>query len=464
MPGDAALRHDLQLLADAGIVRAPVTTWPLSWPDIARDVIGALPSETRGPDVEAALARIQREARRAAAPGWSGVALRAAAAESPTALRTFEDTPREDAELGLTASWLGDRVAAKLEVSAVANASDDQEARLDGSYVGLTLGNFMISAGAMERWWGPGWEGSLILSSNARPIPGIQIERNYSDPFRWPVLRAFGPWRASIAIGRAEGSDVAVPDVRFLAARVSFKPEPWIELALSRTAQWCGEGRPCGFDTFTDLLLGRDNRSETLTEEEEPGNQMAGYDLRLASPWPTFPAAAYMQWIGEDEAGGLPSKFLGLFGAETWGMLGLGSYRLRFELADTSCAFTRSEPQFDCAYRNSLYPQGYTYRGRAIGHAMDNDGRSYSVSGLWVRPDGDSLSVLVRRFDLNRGGGTPDVSHTVAAMPVELTNVELQYNRDFSWGRLLVGAGYDDYKDAWRGSNARGFIEWRQRL
>jgi hypothetical protein len=49
-------------------------------------------------------------------------------------------------------------------------------------------------------------------------------------------------------------------------------------------------------------------------------------------------------------------------------------------------------------------------------------------------------------------------------MPVELTNVELQYNRDFSWGRLLVGAGYDDYKDAWRGSDARGFIEWRQRL
>ena len=24
-----------------------------------------------------------------------------------------------------------------------------------------------------DRWWGPGWDGSLILSNNARPIPAI---------------------------------------------------------------------------------------------------------------------------------------------------------------------------------------------------------------------------------------------------------------------------------------------------
>ncbi len=30
-PGDVRLRHDIELLADAGIIRAPVTTWPVSW-------------------------------------------------------------------------------------------------------------------------------------------------------------------------------------------------------------------------------------------------------------------------------------------------------------------------------------------------------------------------------------------------------------------------------------------------
>ncbi|MGH8244709.1 MAG: hypothetical protein ACRETY_15320, partial [Steroidobacteraceae bacterium] len=37
-PGDAGLRHDLQLLADAGILDAPLTAWPVSWPEVARDV------------------------------------------------------------------------------------------------------------------------------------------------------------------------------------------------------------------------------------------------------------------------------------------------------------------------------------------------------------------------------------------------------------------------------------------
>ncbi|MDP9199863.1 MAG: hypothetical protein M3O07_11715, partial [Pseudomonadota bacterium] len=57
-PGDARLRHDLQLLADAGIVRAPLTTWPVSWPEIARDV-GEITGTSKQPlHVEAALARV----------------------------------------------------------------------------------------------------------------------------------------------------------------------------------------------------------------------------------------------------------------------------------------------------------------------------------------------------------------------------------------------------------------------
>jgi hypothetical protein len=32
-PGDLALRHDIQLLADAGLIKAPVNTWPMPWGD-----------------------------------------------------------------------------------------------------------------------------------------------------------------------------------------------------------------------------------------------------------------------------------------------------------------------------------------------------------------------------------------------------------------------------------------------
>lgn len=460
-PGNLQLRHDIELLADAGIIRSPVTTWPLSWPDVARDALGATP-EPKERALNDALLRVQRAARRAAAVGFSGLGVRISAARDPTQLRTFSDTPRAQGELGVEATWLGERFAANLNATAVASPADGQKLRLDGSYLGVTLANFMISVGSMERWWGPGWEGSLILGTNARPIPGLTIERNYTDPFQWRALHWLGPWRASIAVGQEERSGVPLPDVRFFAARLNFKPRPWFEFGLSRTAQFCGRGRTCTLRTVWDLLRGHDNQvSPSGGTADQPGNQMAGYDLRLRSPWRSVPLAFYAQMIGEDEAGGLPSKFLGLAGLETWMDTSAGSLRLRTEFADTACEFSRQRPQFNCAYRNSIFPQGYTYRGRIIGDSMDNDGRMVSLGVLLVRPSGETWSLLARKAELNRDGGI-DPAHTVSATAGEVKNVELGYNRGLRFGELRVGLGYDD--DRLRGSNWRGFLEWRQGL
>ncbi|MCP4322637.1 MAG: capsule assembly Wzi family protein, partial [Alteromonadales bacterium] len=40
-PDDLALRNDIQLLADAGIITAPVTTYPLMWNAIKDDIASA---------------------------------------------------------------------------------------------------------------------------------------------------------------------------------------------------------------------------------------------------------------------------------------------------------------------------------------------------------------------------------------------------------------------------------------
>jgi hypothetical protein len=463
------MRHDLQLLADAGIIRTPITTWPISWPDVARDVNAETLSSGWPDDVEQALNRVRRAARDAAAMGFSGIGIAASAAAEPLQLRSFSDTPREEGQVAAGASWLGERWAAAVKLTAALNPQDDREFRIDGSYVGFSVANFMISAGVVERWWGPGWDGSLILSNNARPMPGITIERNYSDASKWPVFKWFGPWRASIAVSQAEGSDVAVPDTRFLAARAAFKPKPWLEVGLSRTAQWCGDGRPCGWGTLKDLLLGNDNRNASLTESDEPGNQMAGYDMRIRSPWKKLPLVGYAQLIGEDEAGGLPSKFLGLFGGETWFSSAWGSVRIRAEFADTTCTFSRNDPQFDCGYRNGLYPQGYKYRTRTIGHSLDNDSRMYSAAGLLVRPNGDTWSVLARKVDFNRGGPV-DLLHQFSPVPVELKGIEIQYNRAFKIGaidrgQIQVGVAFEDAEGPVRNdADLRGYVLWRQGL
>ena len=40
-PGDMAFRHDIQRLADHGIIKGPVTTWPLAWGPIIADIRNA---------------------------------------------------------------------------------------------------------------------------------------------------------------------------------------------------------------------------------------------------------------------------------------------------------------------------------------------------------------------------------------------------------------------------------------
>jgi hypothetical protein len=458
-PGDEALRSDIELLADAGILRGPVTTWPISWPDVARDVLAAEETGLVESTVRA-LMRVRRRARSESSVGFAGMGVRVRGAYEPSTLRDFVDTPREEGELGMRASWLGDHFAVNLQGSYVANPDDGKEFRADGSYIGFNFGNFMLSAGFMERWWGPGWDGSLILSTNARPIPSMTLERNYTDPFKSKWLSWIGPWRASIAMGRAESEGVPVTDVRFFAARINFKPRPWLEFGLTRTAQWCGGDRPCDWGTFTDMVLGNDNQAaDGGMTEDQPGNQMAGYDMRLRSPWRALPLVFHTQWIGEDEAGGLPSKFIGHFGLETWGSMGLGDWRLRAEYTDTACNFTREAPTFNCAYRNAIYPQGYAYRGRTIGHTMDNDSRMFSLAGLLTRENGDTLSVSVRRVELNRDGG----DHPISDVPLDVDNVELRYSRGLGAGKISAGIGYEDPAvTADSSSRVHGFINWQQ--
>jgi hypothetical protein len=439
-PGDVGLRHDLEMLADAGVVKGPVTQWPVPWPDVARDVLAFEDVQMLTTGEEGALMRVKRAARHAMHADDFGAHVRLAGSTEPDVLRGFAVTPREEGEAEAGVEWMGEHVAIRLQGTGVTDADDGKTWRPDGSYVAVSFWNLMLSAGFMDRWWGPGWDGSLILSTSARPIPALTLERNYSDPFTWPVLKWFGPWRALVSFGALEDHREDFDETRFFAARVTFKPWRYVEIGLSRTAQWCGEGRPCDAETFWDLLTGQDNDQDPTLQ---PGNQLAGYDVRLSSPWRGLPVALYGQMIGEDEAGLLPSKFLGLFGLEHWGSVGEGSYRVRLEYSDTACSFSHSDPQFDCAYESAIYTQGYRFRGRSIGHSIDSDGRMTSVGALYVTPKGASWELRARTADLNRDATTPEPNHTVAPLASTLDSIDLLHRRDILGGRLTAGIGFE---------------------
>ncbi len=451
--GDLVLRHDVEVLAGEGYIRAPITTWPLSWPDISRD-INRIDPDVLSPAARAAYRRLKRRMRAAARVDRPRRHFRVSAGKS-NPIRTFEKTPRGEAELEAGVEWMGERFAYRLQGTLVLDPDDGKKLRLDGSYAGFVLGNWMFSASSIDRWWGPGWDAALIVSSNARPIPMLTLERNYSDPFELPVLRWLGPWKVIAFMGQLESSR-AIPDAWLFGFRANFKPfNGDLELGLSRTALWCGDGRPCGFGTFTELLAGVDNTGTT----DEPGNQLAGGDLRWVSPFTDHPYAIYGEVIGEDEAGGLPSKRIGLFGIETWGYLKDATFHLHLEYADTAVRGFYADPEFNIAYEHGIYQTGYRYRGRSIGHAMDNDGQMFSAGVTIITEEGQYWNLLMRFMDLNRDGvGTNSVSPVAR----EILNLELSNRRDLRGAEFHWGLGLDRIETANSGDTeyeARLFAE-----
>src|SRR3569832_2434328 len=96
-PGDTLLRHDIQLLCDAGIVHAPLTTWPLAWADVARDLAG--PHPELSPALANARSRVLQRYRLEAKTYQFRPHLRAALSHAPRQFRPFEASTRERAEL-----------------------------------------------------------------------------------------------------------------------------------------------------------------------------------------------------------------------------------------------------------------------------------------------------------------------------------------------------------------------------
>jgi len=284
------------------------------------------------------------------------------------------------------------------------------------------------------------------------------LERELSDPFETKWLAWLGQWRLHATFGWLDEDREDFEDVRFFAMRLTWKPHERVEIGLSRSAQWCGEGRPCGFDTFWDLFWGNDNDQPL---EEQPGNQMAGFDARWSLPW--LPLAVYGQAIGEDEAGGFPSKYLGLAGLETWGGLGERSWRVHVEYADTACVFNEAEPEFGCAYQNVIYTDGYQFRNRSIGHAVDGDSEQIAFGAQLVNADGSRWELAGQNAKLNRASA--NLVHSVTPVAARSRSLDLYYRRGLLGGDLGVGLGVEDFDPDGAGGDTRfrGYLEWSRR-
>jgi hypothetical protein len=474
-PGDLALRHDVQLLADAGVIKSPVNTWPIPWATIAADLASSPAPETLSPAVLEARARVQ--GRLDAVRGLRGLQPNAKVSVRSDSFwtRTFEDTPREEDEIRAGVSWFGDRFAVRAQVSFASDPlPGDQEWRGDGSYLAAVIGNHIVHAGALDRWWGPSHDETLILSSNARPVPGLGIERNVAKPFESRWLSWLGPWTYSYYWGFLE-SNREVPNARLMAFRFSFRPLNDLEIGLARTAQWCGQGRPCSAGTVKDLVLGNDNVGDSgITEENEPGNQLAAIDFRWQSPFTAGPWAIYGQATAEDEAGGFPSRYFGQVGGETWGTLDTrlfsGQWRAHLEYTNTTVDFWQSEPGYGVAYNHTIYTTGYRFEGRALGAGVDGDSEVLSAGLTLSDARERTWNGLLRYGTINENGDGLGRSarHTVSPEELDFFGAQLSHRRPLQYeslklGTLSVGLGVqyaDNQVTGDSDTDVQAFLQW----
>ena len=466
-PGDMRLRHDLQLLNDSGVINIPLTAWPVSLGDV-HNAINGVDGTDLNESNQLALLRVRQRLSWELDINSVDFVFGISGSSEPRVIRTFENTPRAEGEATAKLAWVGERFAINLAATYVSNPFDGDDFRPDGTYVGAALGNWMVTAGWQERWFGPGNDGSLILSNNERPTPGIAIQRNNSTPFETKWLSWMGPWTLTSFMTQLDDERV-VNDAWLFGVRGSIRPVSGLEIGISRTAQWCGDDRPCDFSTFVDLLLGNDNRGVNVDPADEPGNQLGGFDIRWALP-KQIPVALYMQWIGEDGrgGGGAIGSWLRQLGLEYWGTIGDLSHRTHFEVSDSMCqegGFGSSDNKPNCAYEHGIYQTGYRYNNRPIGHGADGDTLSYSIGSTLVQSAGHTWNATLRYMEINREG-LPNPRHTLSPTPQELVDIQLSHERETKYGRFYAGIGYERLDDEVSGtsdSNVTGFIQWSSR-
>jgi hypothetical protein len=484
--GDGRFRSDIELLADSGVVDLPLNAWPIPIADIARVMDKVEPDKLTAPALRAAYDRIEDAIRPTTHDSlhMDEVGL---AGGAPGLLRDYDTPAREYGDLSAEVVDYGYRWATELNFTYAVNPRDGQPFRLDGSNLSVRFGNWLLSLNTLDKWWGPSYASSLILSNNARPMPAIELDRATSAPLDVPILRWLGPWRVVTYFATQEEHRPDIDNSLFFGQRLSWRPLRFLEIGLSRTTQWCGHfanlpeaestlgplaaERTCNGTMLKNVLIGNDT-TQYAGNATKPGHAQAGYEARLNSPWSFVPLALYVQQIGNDEINRLPARLMKQQGIESWLDLANGDTIKGFaEYTDSTCGAERNPPEFyigayPCAYANAVFFAGYRYRGLNIADPADADSILRTVGLRWDRAAGDEWQLKVQSGHFNRSDSA-NLYDLVSPLGSSLYKAaQVEYRRALFGGTLFAQLGYEHQTPA-EGvddHNPFGYLTWSRPL
>lgn len=471
-PNDLALRNDIQLLADAGIITAPVTTYPLMWNALKNDLFSA--DLTQLSDIQMQALNHVRFSYKYASGHQNITNKSIYLASSENRFTSYGNDNFDQGNIEVSDEFFIGNLAGKFQANYRIGLDDDSAithqspTNIDGSYLAYKLGNWVVSAGSIDRWWGPGIDTNLIMTTNARPLPAIAITRDNSDAFETPWLSWAGPWTLTAQMAQLE-EDRAVPDTLMWSTRGTFRPLRGLEVGASWSFQWAGEGNPSSAKDFFRILFGN---QECVTGEAScdpelntyEGNHIAGYDIRWSNTLFRVPYALYFQTIGEDGSpnAGLITDKADLYGIETRFSIFEQRVLANFEYTDTQVACNGDLPTLNCFYEHGAidtgYSSGYRYYSRTIGSTYDNDAQTLVATFLIQTTAGNSWQFKFRKAQLNtdnidRYPDDPNMGNPVSKVAEDLLQFDGQYkfialDSRFTLGMIVTNSSFDNAMDS----------------
>lgn len=399
---DMSLKSELDWLQAQGVIQISTSTWPLTANEINRALESA---NIRTPEQQQIVQSVRYTL------GKQPKSL------VTTTISAYGQTDRQQ----LPQSFADDKLAS-FEASAKAGISeedwefylqahvkdddiDDDDYSFEGSYVAFKYANQWLTAGQIPTWWGPGHDGSLIRGDATKPVAGVTLQRDTQTAPSSPYLSWIGPWQYQLFAGQLDDYK-AIPDTKLIGMRLTASPTDWLELGASRTFMWGGDGKSQSFSSFVDALTG--TKDNVDNKEDDISDQLAGFDARVnLAPLTNanLPVGIYGQYVGEDEAGYLPSKNMYLAGIDYASSLntanmGIMPYQIYAEWTDT-----RSSGEVrDISYNHYVYTDGNYQYGYPLGYALGGDTESVAVGGkLWIDSQ-NFINAKVQHAKVNQSG------------------------------------------------------------
>ncbi|MBZ0333198.1 capsule assembly Wzi family protein [Marinobacter sp. AL4B] len=439
-PGDARARFALQKLADRGHFDRTVSTWPVMWSSVAKGINSSVTSDATA--TAGAMAYLNAE-QQAQFSGGTRAEITLAGSSGQSLVQGFGDSRQEEGQATLDVEWQGEYWALGLSPSVVANPADDEEHRYDGSYLAAAFGNWVFGAGAIDRWWGPGWQSSLILSNNARPMPGVWLNRKRDLAPTTSWLSWVGPWNVTVFAGEFQ-DDRTIDSAKLIGMRFTFRPVQGFDIGLSRAIMFGGEGRPQNSSTLWNALIGKDNGQ--LGPDKEPGNQLGSIDVRYGLPVGEQALGVYAQLMGEDEAGAFPARKSWLVGSDWTTGFFQADQQWFLEYSNTTADDLFGSAMPSVSYEHSIYTTGYRQFGRNLASSFDSDAESVTFGLHQFFSTGTNLTVSLSYAKLN-GDGVARAAlkenkthYFVPATNQEVGIVNVGYGVGLLGGTLQLGA------------------------